>query len=44
MKENLLKNKTLGGEHTEIALGIHMKETNRRSANNAVRITAVVKA
>ena len=27
MKENLLKNKTVGGEHTEIALEIHMKET-----------------
>ena len=27
MKENLLKNKTVRGEHTEIALEIHMKET-----------------
>ena len=27
MKENLLKDKTVGGEHTEIALEIHMKET-----------------
>ena len=27
MKENLLNNKTVGGEHTEIALEIHMKET-----------------
>ena len=27
MKENLLNNKTVGGEHTEIALKIHMKET-----------------
>ena len=27
MKENLLKNKTAGGEHTEIAVEIHMKET-----------------
>ena len=27
MKENLLKNKTVEGEHTEIALEIHMKET-----------------
>ena len=31
MKENLLKNKTVGGgggfEHTETALEIHMKET-----------------
>ena len=27
MKANLLKNKTVGGEHTEIALEIHMKET-----------------
>ena len=27
MKENLLNNKTIGGEHTEIALEIHMKET-----------------
>ena len=27
VKENLLKNKTVGGEHTEIALGIHIKET-----------------
>ena len=27
MKENLLKNKTAGGEHTEIDLEIHMKET-----------------
>ena len=27
MKENPLKNKTLGCEHTEIALEIHMKET-----------------
>ena len=27
MKENLLKNKTAGGEHAEIALEIHMKET-----------------
>ena len=27
MKENLLKNKTVGGEHTEIVLEIHMKET-----------------
>ena len=26
MKENLLNNKTVGGEHTEIALEIHMKE------------------
>ena len=26
MKENLLENKTVGGEHTEIALEIHMKE------------------
>ena len=26
-EENLLKNKTVGGEHTEIALEIHMKET-----------------
>ena len=27
IKENLLNNKTVGGEHTEIALDIHMKET-----------------
>ena len=27
MKENLQKNKTVGGEHTEIALELHMKET-----------------
>ena len=27
MKENLLNNKTAGGEHIEIALEIHMKET-----------------
>ena len=27
MKENLLNNKTVGGEHTEIVLEIHMKET-----------------
>ena len=27
MKENLLKNKTVEVEHTEIALEIHMKET-----------------
>ena len=27
MKENLLKNKTVGGEHTEIASEIHVKET-----------------
>ena len=27
MKKNLLKNKTVGGEHAEIALEIHMKET-----------------
>ena len=27
MNENLLKNKTVRGEHTEIALEIHMKET-----------------
>ena len=27
MKENLLKNKTVRGEHTEIALEINMKET-----------------
>ena len=27
MKENLLNNKTVGGKHTEIALEIHMKET-----------------
>ena len=27
MKEDLLKNKTVGGEHTEIVLEIHMKET-----------------
>ena len=27
MKENLQKNKTLGGEHTEIALELQMKET-----------------
>ena len=27
MKENLLKDKTVGGEHTETALEIHMKET-----------------
>ena len=27
MKGNLLKNKTVGGEHTEIALEIYMKET-----------------
>ena len=27
MKEDLLNNKTVGGEHTEIALEIHMKET-----------------
>ena len=27
MKENLLKNKTVGGEHTETGLEIHMKET-----------------
>ena len=26
-EENLLKNKTVGGEHNEIALEIHMKET-----------------
>ena len=27
MKENLLNNKTVGGENTEIGLEIHMKET-----------------
>ena len=27
MKENLLKNKTVWGEHAEITLEIHMKET-----------------
>ena len=27
MEENLLNNKTVGSEHTEIALEIHMKET-----------------
>ena len=27
MKENLLNNKTVEGEHTKIALGIHMRET-----------------
>ena len=27
MKENLLKNTTVGGEHTEIVLEIHMEET-----------------
>ena len=27
MKENLQRNKTVGGEHTEIALELHMKET-----------------
>ena len=27
MKEKLLKNKTVGGEYTETALEIHMKET-----------------
>ena len=27
IKENLLNNKTVGGEHTEIAVEIHMKET-----------------
>ena len=27
MKENLQENKTVGGEHTEIALELHMKET-----------------
>ena len=27
MKENLLNNKTVGSEHTEIVLEIHMKET-----------------
>ena len=27
MKENLQKNKNVGDEHTEIALEIHMKET-----------------
>ena len=27
MKENLQKNKTVGGEHTEIALELHIKET-----------------
>ena len=27
MKENLLKNKIVAGEHTEIELEIHMKET-----------------
>ena len=27
MKENLQKNKTAGGEHTEIALELDMKET-----------------
>ena len=27
IKENLLNNKTVGGEHTEIALEFHMKET-----------------
>ena len=27
MKENLLKDKTVRGEHTEIALEIHMKKT-----------------
>ena len=26
MKENLLKNKTIGGEHAEIALEFHIKE------------------
>ena len=26
MKENLLNNKTVRGEHTEIALEIHMKK------------------
>ena len=41
MKENLLNNKTVGGKHTEIALEIHMKET--EGVINAV-ITAVVNA
>ena len=27
MKENLQKKKTVGGEHTETALELHMKET-----------------
>ena len=27
MKENLLNNKTVGGEHTETALEIHMEKT-----------------
>ena len=27
MKENLQKNKTVGGEHTKIELELHMKET-----------------
>ena len=27
MKENLLKNKAVRAKHTDIALGIHMKET-----------------
>ena len=27
MKENLQENKTVGGEHTEIALELHIKET-----------------
>ena len=38
MKENLLKNRTVGGEHAEIALEIQQKE-----CKNAV-ITVVVKA
>ena len=29
MKENLQKNKTVGGDHTEIALELHMKETDK---------------
>ena len=35
MKENLQKNKTVGSEHTEIALETSY-ERNRWSANNAV--------
>ena len=29
MKENLLKNETVGGEHAEIASEIHIKERER---------------
>ena len=36
MKENLQKNKTVGGEHTEIALELQYERNRWSAANNAV--------